>query len=789
LEIIISSLEVKSTKIHIKSKSNTVRNTFTSNMIKHRNVSALIAAAAFGSTALFGCSSKDDPESVADDQLKLMGTYTEKFSKAAEQAKKDGNAKACQAVLDEFTKAAEKLQEKMDKAFEKLSEEDQEKQEKELQSKMGSKIREKQSAMDTARKQCFKMGNAEDPEDDEASGSRAKQIANGFFTELAKVYEKAVQNLSKKSAVEVDRELQSTIMSDDFLGLGKNGKMQKNLKEIGVSVDDIDIDEIIQMFEEMADDETVQAFEQAKQQYYNAAKAKATAKPAKVVVASVTQNVPGVGRVTVTQSGVVAPSTRGRGPRHGGNLTTEPPASPPPFSKLAPPKQTAMVNDAAEQINQYTRQIKALDGKPKQQQEAALKQILKDTEPMFTTGFGFIETEADMAAYQGQPKFAKDKIEQAQQQMREAIADLVKQVVPFTAQEKAAIKEFWQKLTEQNVQKSQEMTESAVEKYGKVKPGPEADATCKSIEQKVAKDLHAFQEKSLKDYADLVDSQSTGEEPSKWPYFVRLSEAEQAKILFGSSGEGQMSELQQGLFSLAKENQAAIEDARRKCGVAGEDSGEEDETFEGEAVDEELSQQQVGALEVFLKDAAKVAAATDLMPKVMAEDEKFLAALQAPSLTAQQFAQQANQHSKGVETHVNPTSLKDQAADPALKALDVLMAFDDEEAIPETLQSLLSDAKNEAFLEALGAYSTKRKELMQAVAAKSKGLLSENWPTYFGGLDKAAVGQLLLDSSPPARSSEGSKPKIANTSAGDLAGNGNRKPTRTPRAGERMQSA
>jgi hypothetical protein len=237
---------------------------------------------------------------------------------------------------------------------------------------------------------------------------------------------------------------------------------------------------------------------------------------------------------------------------------------------------------------------------------------------------------------------------------------------------------------------------------------------------------------------------------------------------------------------------AAASKQCRKKPTAAEDASDESESdgdiFDGEAV-EEVSPDQLAALETFLKDAAKVTEATGLMPKVMAEDEKFLAALQAPSLTAQQFAQQANQHSKGVETHVNPTSLKDQAADPALKALDVLMAFDDEEAIPETLQSLLSDAKNEAFLEALGAYSTKRKELMQAVAAKSKGLLSKNWPTYFGGLDKAAVGQLLLDSSPPARSSEGSKPKIANTSAGDLAGNGNRKPTRTPRAGERMQSA
>jgi len=94
-------------------------------MIKHRNISALIAAAAFGSTALFGCSSKDDPESVADDELKLMGKYTEKFTKAAEQAKKDGNAKACQAVLDEYNKEFEKLDKKMTEAFDKIkSEED-----------------------------------------------------------------------------------------------------------------------------------------------------------------------------------------------------------------------------------------------------------------------------------------------------------------------------------------------------------------------------------------------------------------------------------------------------------------------------------------------------------------------------------------------------------------------------------------------------------------------------------------------------------------------------------------
>ena len=73
-------------------------------------------------------------------------------------------------------------------------------------------------------------------------------------------------------------------------------------------------------------------------------------------------------------------------------------------------------------------------------------------------------------------------------------------------------------------------------------------------------------------------------------------------------------------------------------------------------------------------------------------------------MTAQNIAQQAKQHSTSVEDHVKKTSLKDQAADPALKALDVLMALD-EEAIPETLQPLLSDAKKEKFIEALGAYS------------------------------------------------------------------------------------
>jgi hypothetical protein len=94
----------------------------------------------------------------------------------------------------------------------------------------------------------------------------------------------------------------------------------------------------------------------------------------------------------------------------------------------------------------------------------------------------------------------------------------------------------------------------------------------------------------------------------------------------------------------------------------------------------------------------------------------------------------------------------------------------DEEAIPETLQPLLSDAKKEKFIEALGACSIKRKELMQAVAAKAKGLDSKNWPTYFGGLETTAVHEWLFKSSPAATlPAGGKKPKKAMTGVGDLA--------------------
>ena len=50
----------------------------------------------------------------------MKKTHTAKHTKATEQAKKDGDAKACQVVLDEFTQADEKLKEKLETALEKL---------------------------------------------------------------------------------------------------------------------------------------------------------------------------------------------------------------------------------------------------------------------------------------------------------------------------------------------------------------------------------------------------------------------------------------------------------------------------------------------------------------------------------------------------------------------------------------------------------------------------------------------------------------------------------------------
>jgi hypothetical protein len=55
----------------------------------------------------------------------LKKTHTEKHTQATKKAMQDGNAKACQAVLDEFTEADEKLKKKLEMALEKLPYDDQ----------------------------------------------------------------------------------------------------------------------------------------------------------------------------------------------------------------------------------------------------------------------------------------------------------------------------------------------------------------------------------------------------------------------------------------------------------------------------------------------------------------------------------------------------------------------------------------------------------------------------------------------------------------------------------------
>lgn len=159
-------------------------------MNKTANISAMIAAAAFGSINLFGCKS-DDTDTANEKELEMLKKAVEDYTKATPEAEKAKSGDKCKVVMDKFDKDHKSWADKYKDMFSKMSTDDK----KAADEKWKSKIAEQKKAMDAARAACFTAGGAKDPVQPEAlSAAQKKKKAEDFFTDETKFH----QDLQKK---------------------------------------------------------------------------------------------------------------------------------------------------------------------------------------------------------------------------------------------------------------------------------------------------------------------------------------------------------------------------------------------------------------------------------------------------------------------------------------------------------------------------------------------------------------------------------------------------------------
>lgn len=181
-------------------------------MNKTANISAMIAAAAFGSINLFGCKS-DDADTANEKELEMLKKAVEDYNKAAGEKKSD----KCDAVRTKFDAEHKKWEDKYKDMFSKMSKDDK----KAADEKWKSKIDEQKTKMNEARGKCYAAGGKKDP--DAGSGGspekltaaekkeKAEKWLNAAKTDILEPYTKKLNELkadTAKSQAEREQEFQ-----------------------------------------------------------------------------------------------------------------------------------------------------------------------------------------------------------------------------------------------------------------------------------------------------------------------------------------------------------------------------------------------------------------------------------------------------------------------------------------------------------------------------------------------------------------------------------------------------